>query len=103
VVHAEGLQLLRRRLCRVCGRHLYGRLAAGVLGGQPGDEPSTGPLASGAGGARAGAGGLPRSDPGRAGDPEPGRGRGGQAAAPGLPVVPRRRGGAGEAGSSGKA
>jgi len=48
VVHAEGLQLLRRHLCRVRGRHLHGRLAAGVLAGRPGDEPSAGAVAGGA-------------------------------------------------------
>ena len=47
--------------------------------------------------------GLPRSDPGRAGDPEPGRGRGGQAGASGIPDVPRPRGRSEEAGDAGKA
>jgi len=76
VVHAGGLQLLRRRLCRVCGRHLHGCLATGVFAGQSGDESCAGAVAGGAGGARAGAGSPSRPDPGRAGGAEPGRGRG---------------------------
>ncbi len=85
------------------GRDLHGRLAAGVFAGQPGDEPCAGSVAGGAGGARAGAGDLSRSDPGRASDPEPGRGRGGQATAPGVSAVSRPAGGSGEAGGAGKA